>query len=143
MNHLHHIHLFASDIDASVAWWREMLGAEVAFDGAFGGVRNVFLRLGTGRLHLYDQPPRAGRGGAVHHIGIRAQDLAGVIARMTAKGAVFRSDIREFGWWRYSMCAAPDGVLLELFEIDPAHAPDDRVRDYFDDGTGLDRTGEA
>ena len=54
---------------------------------------------------------------------------------MKAKGTVFRNDIREFGWWRYTMCAAPDGVLLELFEIDTAHAPDDRVREYFGDAT--------
>jgi catechol 2,3-dioxygenase-like lactoylglutathione lyase family enzyme len=128
---LHHVHLFASDLDASVAWWREMLGAEVAFDGTFGGARNVFLRVGRGRLHLYDQPPREGAGDAIHHVGIRVNDLAGLVARMKAGGIAFRNDIREFGWWRYVMCPAPDGVLLELFEIDAAHAPDGRIREYF------------
>lgn len=134
MIELHHVHLFASDLDAAVAWWREILGAEVAFDGAFGGARNVFLRVGTGRLHLYDQPPRAGAGGAIHHVGIRVQDLPGLVARMKERGIAFRSEIREFGWWRYIMCAAPDGVLLELFEVDLGQAPDDRVRAYFGDG---------
>ena len=37
---------------------------------------------------------------------------------MKAKGAVFRSDVREFDNWRYIMCAAPDNLLLELFEVD-------------------------
>lgn len=133
MNHLHHVHLFASDIDATVAWWRDMLGAEVAFDGEFGGARNAFLRVGRGRLHLYDQPPREGGGGAVHHVGIRVDDLVGLVARMREKGLVFRNEVREFGWWRYLMCAAPDGVLLELFEVDAAQAPDERVRAYFED----------
>lgn len=124
---LHHAHIFASDIAATVAWWRTMLGGEVVFDGEFGGARNVFMRVGDGRLNIYDQPPpdlpsRTGRG-AVHHLGIRCDDLAALVAEMTAKGIVFRSDIREFGNWRYIMCAAPDDVLLELFQADDDLTP--------------------
>ena len=133
MINLHHVHLFAGDLDATIAWWRGMLDAEVAFDGEFGGARNAFLRVGGGRLHLYDQPPREGGGGAIHHVGIRVEDLRALVARMQAKGIAFRNEVREFGWWRYIMCAAPDGVLLELFEIDTADAPDGRVRAYFDE----------
>ena len=33
---LHHAHIFASDIDATVAWWRDGLGGEVVFDGSIG-----------------------------------------------------------------------------------------------------------
>jgi catechol 2,3-dioxygenase-like lactoylglutathione lyase family enzyme len=134
MEHLHHVHVFARDIAASIAWWRDMLGAEVAFDGDFGGARNAFLRVGGGRIHLYDQPPRGDGTGAVHHVGIRTADLKGLVARLGQRGVVFRNPPREFGWWRYAMCAAPDGVLLELFEIETAHAPD-AVRGYFDDAT--------
>ena len=32
---LHHVHIFASDIDATVAWWRDMLGGVVVYDGDF------------------------------------------------------------------------------------------------------------
>jgi len=68
---LHHVHLFADDIDATVGWWREHLGGEVIFDG-------------------------------------------------------------EFGSWRYIMCPAPDGVLLELFEADASQMEGDAAR-YFAD----------
>jgi catechol 2,3-dioxygenase-like lactoylglutathione lyase family enzyme len=129
--HLHHVHIFASDIDATIAWWREMLGAEVAVDTELAGARNVFLKVGTGRLHLYDQPPKGQPGGAVHHIGIRSDDLPALVERMRAKGAQFRSEIREFGTWRYVMAAAPDGVLLELFAAD-AHALSGPLADYFE-----------
>ena len=118
MNELHHAHIFASDIDATLAWWTAMLGAEIAFDGRMAGARNVFLRLGRGRLHVYDQPPRALGHGAIHHLGVRTDDLRGLVAHMRAHGVAFRSEIREFGHWRYVMVAAPDDVLLELFEID-------------------------
>ena len=120
---LHHIHIFASDIDATIAWWCEKLGGELVYDGVLAGSRNVFMRIGSGGLHLYDQPPRDEGRGAVHHIGIRSDDLRALVARMKEHGVAFRSDIREFGTWRYIMCAAPDDVLLELFEFDPEHEP--------------------
>lgn len=132
--HLHHVHIFATDIDASVAWYCDMLGGEVAYDGEFGGARNVFMRVGSGRLHFYDQPPRDPGRGAVHHVGIRTDDLAALAARMRARGVAFRSEIREFGTWRYLMCAAPDGVLLELFEIETERMPA-ALAGYFDDVT--------
>ena len=122
---LHHAHIFASDIAATVAWWCEMLGGEVVFDGEFGGARNVFMRVGEGRLNIYDQAPRNldhGQG-AVHHLGICCDDLRGLVPTLKAKGVAFRSDIREFGNWRYIMCAAPDNVLLELFQADAELTP--------------------
>ena len=136
---LHHVHIFARDIEATIAWWRDMLGGEVVHDGVLAGARNVFMRIGSGGLHLYDQPPRDEGRGAVHHIGIRSDDLRALVARLTRSGVPFReirefgtwresgvpfrSEIREFGTWRYIMCAAPDDVLLELFEFDPTHEP--------------------
>jgi hypothetical protein len=41
------------------------LGAEVYFDGDFGGARNVFMKIGAGRLHLYSQQPRDDGRGAI------------------------------------------------------------------------------
>jgi len=128
--HLHHVHIFAADVDATVAWWRDMLGAEVAVDTQMAGARNVFLTVGSGRLHLYDQQPKGVPGGAIHHIGIRSDDLPALVERMRARGATFRSEIREFGWWRYIMVSAPDGVLLELFAAD-GEALDGPLADYF------------
>ena len=68
------------------------------------------------------------RRGALHHIGIRSDDLRALVARLKAEGVPFRSEIREFGTWRYIMCAAPDDVLLELFEFDPDHEPSHATR---------------
>ncbi len=120
---LHHVHLFANDIDATVDWYVKNLNAEVAFDGDFGGARNVFLHVGYGRLNLYAQPPRGKTSGAYHHVGIQTDNLSELRDRLTSNGVEFRSDIREFGNWRYLMCPAPDDVLLELFQIDLADMP--------------------
>ena len=120
---LHHVHIFARDIDATIAWWRDMLGGELVYDGVLAGSRNVFMRIGSGGLHLYDQPPRDAGRGAVHHIGIRSDDLRALVARLKAAHVPFRSEIREFGTWRYIMCAAPDDVLLELSSSMPNTSP--------------------
>ena len=115
---LHHVHIFASDASATVAWWQNNLGAVVSYDGDFGGSRNIFMKVGRGRINVYDQQPRGVSSGAYHHVGIRVEGLNELRERMIANGVEFRSDIREFGNWRYLMCEAPDAVLLELFEVD-------------------------
>jgi len=115
---LHHVHIFASDASATVEWWCRNLQAVVSFDGEFGGARNIFMKVGKGRINIYDQQPRGKSNGAYHHVGIRVEGLADLRDQMTANGVEFRSDIHEFGNWRYLMCSAPDNVLLELFEVD-------------------------
>tara|TARA_B100000902_G_C26831588_1_gene678946 strand:+ start:184 stop:585 length:402 start_codon:yes stop_codon:yes gene_type:complete len=115
---LHHVHIFASDIATTVEWWKQNLGAQVSYDGDFGGARNIFMKVGRGRLNIYDQQPRGRTNGAYHHVGIRVEGLNDLREKMVKNGVEFRSDIREFGSWRYLMCKAPDGVLLELFEVD-------------------------
>lgn len=123
---LHHTHLFASDLDASLDFYRRWFGAEVLADETFAGSRNVLVRIGDGRLNFYDQPPRDRGRNAIHHLGIQTDDLPGLVARMEAGGVAFRKPITETGDLRYVMVEAPDGVLLELFEADP---------DRFDGGT--------
>ena len=134
MIHLHHVHLFSHDLDGTVAWYRRAFDAEVCYDGDFGGSRNVFMKIGSGRVHLYSQPPHDNGRGAIHHIGIRTKDLAGLRDRLLQMGVRFRSGIREFGTWRYLMCPAPDQILIELFEIETASMPPELAR-YFDDVT--------
>ena len=118
MEDLHHVHIFASDIDATVEWYCKNLGGAVAYDGDFGGARNIFMNIGRGRRNIYDQEPRGELSGTYHHIGIQTDDLIGLHERLTQNDVKFRSGIREFDNWRYIMCPAPDNVLLELFQID-------------------------
>jgi catechol 2,3-dioxygenase-like lactoylglutathione lyase family enzyme len=116
---LHHTHLFAADLDASIEFYRRWFGAEVVADEEFFGARNVMVSVGGGRINFYDQaPPDRGRN-AVHHLGVQTDDLETLVAEMTAGGIEFRSSIRDSGVGRYIMVEAPDGVLLELFEFPP------------------------
>ena len=112
---LHHAHLFATDLDASISFYRDMLGAEVQLDQELAGSRNVLLRLGTGHLNFYDQPPKL-KGRAVHHLGIRTDDLDALVEHMQSREFAFRKAVTDLGVLRYVMAEAPDGLLLELFE---------------------------
>ena len=120
---LHHTHIFASDIDRTLAWWQRHLGARILFDGENAGSRNVMLGIGRGRLNLYDQPPRDQGRGVVHHVGVRVNDLVSVWARLQAEGVTSPKGLREQDGWRYVMIAAPDNLLIELFEFDDPAAP--------------------
>lgn len=113
---LDHVHIFASDLAATVDFFRRMLGAAVVWDEPAAGVRNVRLALGRGHVHVYDQPPRRERGGAIHHLGVATDDLEGLVARMREAGFAFRNPIRDDGAFRYVMIAGPDDLLIELFE---------------------------
>ncbi|MGD0623222.1 MAG: VOC family protein [Thermodesulfobacteriota bacterium] len=122
-NHVHHAHLFAMHINASLKFYQEMFGGEIVADLEMAGSRNVFLTIGQGRLHFYDQPPRDQRIGTIHHLGIETDDLTGLVAHMRARGMSFRKGITDFGFWKYVMVMAPDNVLLELFQIIPERIP--------------------
>jgi len=120
---LHHAHLFATDIDTTIAWWSRHLGGKVLFDGTMAGSRNVLMAVGSGRINIYDQPPRDTGRGAVHHLGVRVDGLREVWGRLQADGVTSPNGLREQDGWRYVMIAAPDGLLVELFEFDDPLAP--------------------
>ena len=120
---LHHTHIFASDIERTLAWWQRHLGARILFDGVHAGSRNVLIGIGTGRLNIYDQPPRNAGRGAVHHVGVRVAGLRAVWMRPQAEGVTSPNGMREHDGWRYVMIAAPDDLLVELFEFDDPTSP--------------------
>jgi|SRR5437867_3054537 len=113
---LDHAHVFSSDVAATVAFFQSMLDARVVWDEQAAGVRNVRLKIGRGFVHVYDQPPEAARGGTIHHLGIETDDLDALVTQMKARGFQFRNTIREFPKFRYVMVAAPDDLLIELFQ---------------------------
>jgi catechol 2,3-dioxygenase-like lactoylglutathione lyase family enzyme len=118
---LDHIHIFASDLNATVAFFCEMLGASVVWDASAAGARNVRLSLGAGHIQIYDQPPKAPRGGAMHHIGVETDDLEALVTRMKLAGFEFRNAIRDEPGFRYVMVSGPDDLLIELFQC---HEPE-------------------
>ncbi|MFF7944137.1 VOC family protein [Nocardia gamkensis] len=129
MINMHHAHLMATDIEATIAFWREGFGGTVVYDTEFAGSRNVFLRIGTGRIHLYDQPPKRIGQGTVHHVGIQTDDLAAVADRVRAMSYSV-TDIRAEPTASYAMAQGPDDLLVEIFQPNPDNIPL-RLHEFF------------
>lgn len=129
MNSLHHPHLMASDIDATTAFWRDGFGGRVVADLDFAGARNVFMRVGDGRLHLYAQPPRAPGRSTVHHLGVQTDEIDAVVERVRGLGFSV-TDVRREPGAAYAMAEGPDDLLVEIFQPD-LDALDPDLRDHF------------
>ena len=125
---LHHAHLFASDIDKSINFYREMFGAEVLFDLEMVGARNVMISIGNSKINFYDQPPKDSGRGVVHHLGIETENIEALVAHMKSKGFEFKKPIKNLGVWKYVMAEGPDHVLLELFEVVKDKIPEDQYK---------------
>ncbi len=117
-NHIHHVHIFASDLNKTIKFYEDFFGGKIVLDRELAGARNVFMRVGNGRIHFYDQAPRLSGRGSIHHFGIQTDDIEGVVSKMKSKGVVFKKDIADAGFWKYIMVPAPDDILIELFEVD-------------------------
>jgi catechol 2,3-dioxygenase-like lactoylglutathione lyase family enzyme len=129
--HIHHVHIFASDIDKSIKFYKEFFGGKVILDSVLAGERNVFIRIGNGRVHLYDQPPKNPVRGNIHHFGIQTDNIKEVVGNLKAKGIVLKKDITDLEFWKYTMVPAPDEILIELFQVDKTKLPLQYV-DYFE-----------
>ena len=127
---LHHAHLMASDVDATIGFWRDGFGAEVVGDVDFAGARNVFVRVGSGRIHLYDQPPNVTGQATVHHLGVQTDEIESVVEGLRALGVSVTDMRREPGAF-YAMAEGPDRLLIEqIFQPDPGALPPE-LRNYF------------
>jgi len=125
---LHHAHLFTSDLDESIRFYREMFGAEIIFDLEMAGARNVMIAIGSSKINFYDQPPKDQGRGVVHHLGIETDDIEALVAHMKQKGFEFKKPIKNLGVWKYVMVEAPDHVLLEVFEVVKNKIPEEQYK---------------
>jgi predicted enzyme related to lactoylglutathione lyase len=112
---LDHAHIFASDLGATVSFFRKMFDAGIVWDEEAAGARNVRLALGRGFIHVYDQEPKS-QHGVFHHLGIETDDLHALVRRMNANGVSLQNPVRDTPTFSYVMTAGPDNLLLELFE---------------------------
>ncbi len=121
--HVHHVHIFASDIEKSIKFYQEFFGGKVILDSELAGARNVFMKIGHGRLHFYDQPPKNPGRGSIHHFGIQTDDIEEAVDKLRSAGVALRKGITDLGFWKYVMVPAPDNILIELFQVDKGKLP--------------------
>jgi methylmalonyl-CoA/ethylmalonyl-CoA epimerase len=124
---LHHVGIAVANLDAAVARWCSLLGAEVeaAEVVASQGVRAVALRTGAGRVELLS--PLAAdtpvgrflerRGEGMHHVGFGVDDVEAELFLLRAAGATLIDEQPRQGLYGPVAFVHPEtmgGVLVEL-----------------------------
>jgi catechol 2,3-dioxygenase-like lactoylglutathione lyase family enzyme len=120
--------LVVSDVDRSVAFYRDALGAELYRE--YGGTSAVLRFLGTWLLLVTgggptpDKPdvtftPPTDPGSVSHEMTIRVPDCRAAYETLRSRGAEFLTPPVEYGWEVRCFFRDPDGHLLEISEAKP------------------------
>jgi methylmalonyl-CoA/ethylmalonyl-CoA epimerase len=124
---LHHVGIAVADLDAAVARWCSLLGAEVEAEEEVPsqGVRAVALHTGAGRVELLS-PTGADtpvgrflerRGEGMHHVAFCVDDVVVELALLRAAGATLVDEVPRQGLYGPVAFVHPEtmgGVLVEL-----------------------------
>jgi methylmalonyl-CoA/ethylmalonyl-CoA epimerase len=124
---LHHVGIAVADLDAAVARWCSLLGAEVEAEEEVPsqGVRAVALHTGAGRVELLS-PTGADtpvgrflerRGEGMHHVAFSVDDVVAELAVLRAAGATLVDEVPRQGLYGPVAFVHPEtmgGVLVEL-----------------------------
>ncbi len=117
------VRYFVTDLDAAVAFYRDLLGFTVEL-----GPSPAFAMLYRGDLRLLlSVPGHAGGGAALpdgsvpapggwNRMALRVSDLSATVAELSSKGARFRTGIVAGLTVRQILLHDPSGNLVELFE---------------------------
>jgi methylmalonyl-CoA/ethylmalonyl-CoA epimerase len=125
---LEHVGIAVADLAAALAFYRDALGLEVSppEDVASQRVRAHFIEAGQASLELLeataDDSPIARyvakRGPGIHHITLRVDDVAAVLARLKARGVRLIDETPRPGAHGALVAfihpASAHGVLVEL-----------------------------
>jgi methylmalonyl-CoA/ethylmalonyl-CoA epimerase len=108
--------------------YAELLGAGVAHEEEFDGLRVVFLDLGNGYFELLepldDEGPIAryldGNGPGIHHLALATGDVEGALATARDLGIDLIDEEPRPGAWGHDVAflhpASTGGILLEFVE---------------------------
>lgn len=115
-----HVSFMADDLDASLAFYVDLLGCEPIPRPDFG-FRGAWLQLGTAQVHLIENAKsssRDGKGpsGFANHVAFSVPDYDETLAELRRKGL----EVREGGnGIRQMFVHDPAGNVIELIERRP------------------------
>ena len=118
------VRYFVDDVDAAIAFYRDLLGFEVVMHPA-----PPFAMLDRGDLRLLLSAPGGGPGGGAampdgrlpepggwNRFQLEVADLDAEVDRLRGAGATFRNEIVEGVGGRQILVDDPSGNCVELFE---------------------------
>ena len=124
--------LVITDLARSVAWYRDVLGAEVI--GEYGGTSAVLRFVGSWLLLVTGGEPTADKptvsmaapadpDWASAELIVAVPDCRAAHAELVARGAVFLAEPVEYAWEIRAFFRDPDGHLFEISQRKREAAP--------------------
>jgi catechol 2,3-dioxygenase-like lactoylglutathione lyase family enzyme len=118
-----HIHLRSPDPEATAAWYRDMLGADVIRTPQPAGGTRIDLNLSGQKVFIaLAQPGKAADAPAspylgLDHFGLTVTDLDAAVAELKAKGVHFTMEptVNRPGV-KIAFLTAPENVSIELIQ---------------------------
>ncbi|TML96351.1 MAG: methylmalonyl-CoA epimerase [Actinobacteria bacterium] len=125
---MHHLGVAVEDLDAALATYERLFGAEVEHSATVEeqGVRAASLRIGTGRVELLeplgeDTPVGrflAKRGPGMHHVAYEVSDLGATLVELARAGADLIDEQPRAGLFGLEVAFIhPDSVHGVLTEV--------------------------
>ena len=125
---IHHLGVAVDDLDAAVATYGRLFGAEIEHRATVEeqGVRAASLKIGAGRVELLeplgDDTPvgrfLASRGPGMHHVAYEVGDLSATLAELAEAGAQLIDDRPRPGLFGLEVAFVhPDSVHGVLSEV--------------------------
>ena len=122
-----HVAVKTADLDASLAFYREHLGAELLSRAEGAGtaaddVAHAALSVGDKRVYLFEQAPYEAAGLVEElppgflHFGFVVADVEAASAALADAGATFVMEPTTFGSLQVAFVTDPDGTRIELLE---------------------------
>jgi methylmalonyl-CoA/ethylmalonyl-CoA epimerase len=127
---IHHVAIVVHDLDQALAFYRDVLGLEVAARCQVPeeGVETAFLPIGEAKIELVQPLTKEGgvarflekRGEGLHHICLALDDIDAAVGRLEAAGARVLGEEPQVSadGTRYAFVHPKSalGVLVELYE---------------------------
>jgi catechol 2,3-dioxygenase-like lactoylglutathione lyase family enzyme len=119
----HHIHLLCSDLDNTISWFTDNLGANLVLKKKFGTADGATLDLNDTMINLRvsadhesvnadaSQPTYG-----YHHICVSVDDIDAAHQELTGKGVTFIADPMDTPDARIAFFRGPDNIVIEVLQ---------------------------
>ncbi len=123
LERLFHVAIKTDDLEASVAFYRDVLGGDVLESGDAGsGFEYAALSVADKRIYCFEQPPYEINGLAadlptgILHYGFVVPDVDAAVEELETAGTEIFMAPETFGDLRIAFVYGPDGELIEFIE---------------------------
>ena len=120
---LNHLHLLCSDLEKSIAFFNETLGAAFVERKKFGGADGATLNLKgtTINLRVAREDDNVSTGASItqygyHHIGLTVDNVDQAYRELSGKGYVFSTPPKDTAKSRVAFFNGPDNITIELLQ---------------------------